>query len=65
MYNVRSNCTLSYLHHGYQGLDVGKFKSEFPSDFSLVSRTTCLRLDVYVTNHVYFHKKSCVAIGEK
>ena len=37
--NVKS-CTmwdpnmLSYLHHGNQGPDVGKFKSEFPSDFS-------------------------------
>ena len=36
--NVKS-CTmwdpnmLSYLHHGNQGPDVGKFKSEFPSDF--------------------------------
>ena len=24
---------LSYLHHGNQGPDVGKYKSEFPSDF--------------------------------
>ena len=33
MYNVRSNCILSYLHHCNQGPDVGKFKSKFPSDF--------------------------------
>ena len=26
---------LTYLHHDNQGPDVGKFKSEFPSDFHL------------------------------
>ena len=37
---------LTYLHPSNQGPDVGKLKSEFLSDFSLVSRTTCIRLDV-------------------
>ena len=50
--NVKSSRTmldpimLTCLHPSNQGPDVGKFKSEFPSDISLVSRTTCRRLDV-------------------
>ena len=41
----------SYLHHGNQGLDVGKFKSEFPSDVSKFSRTTCIRLDAVLWSY--------------
>ena len=38
---------ITYLHHGNQGPDVGKFKLEFPSNFQNVfSRTNCKRLDV-------------------
>ena len=37
---------LTYLHLGNQGPDVGKFKSEFPSDFHILVIHVIQELDV-------------------
>ena len=49
MYNVEFNYA-SYLHHGNQGPHVGKFKSEFPSDFH-ISKMSCFPFAHDPSNH--------------
>ena len=57
MYHVRSNCMLSYLHHGNEGPDVGKFKSEFPSDFH-----HCLHYSYSSVYHLKFRFESSLVV---